>query len=311
MKARARAYCSSANLGSGFDVLAVALDAYYDEVWVEAEPTNYTHVEVAEIRGPHSRSVPGKGNTAQVAVEKLLEKVGIAARVELGIWKGVPVGRGLGSSGATAAAAVAAVIQALGLRVSKEVAAQAAGEGERASAGEPHYDNSSASLLGGVAVVCSLDPLRVYAFEPEKELRFVIAVPQVDLGKRKTEKMRKVLPRTVTLRKHVEASARLAALLLGLRRGDPELVGIGMRDDIVEPARAPLIPAYERAVKYAYQAGAAGVTISGAGPSIIALCRKAAAPIERALREAYEEEGIQVEVRAARPAPLRRGLEAN
>lgn len=305
MKAKARAYCSSANLGSGFDILAVALDAYYDEVWAKAEPSSQVNVEVVEISGPYSQGVPGEGNTAQMAVKSLLEKAGVTARVELGVWKGVPVGKGLGSSGATAAAAVAAVVQALGLKVPREIAAQAAGEGEKVSAGEPHYDNSSASLLGGVAVVYGLNPLKVYSFEPARELCFVVAVPQIDMGDRKTEKMRRVLPKTITLRKHVEASARLAALILGLQRGNPELVGLGMRDEIVEPARAPLIPAYERAVKYAYHAGAAGVAISGAGPSIIALCREDSATIEEALKRAYEEEGIPIEIKAARLAPLR------
>ncbi|HFC49676.1 MAG TPA: homoserine kinase [Thermofilum sp.] len=305
MKSRARAYCSSANLGSGFDVLAVALDAYYDEVWAEAEPAEQTRVEVVEVVGPYSAGVPRESNTAQIAVESLMRKLNVYARVELGIWKGVPVGSGLGSSGAAAAAAVVAVIKALNLEVSRDIAAKAAGEGERGSAEEPHYDNSSASLFGGIAVIYSLDPLKVYSFSPTKELQFVIAIPRVDLGDKKTKKMRSVLPRSITLKSHVEASAKLAALILGLQLGDPELVGIGMKDYIVEPRRAPLIPAYHKAASYALEAGAAGISISGAGPSLIALCHDKSDPIRDALRTAYEEEGIAVDVKKTRPAPLR------
>lgn len=298
-----RAYCSSANLGSGFDVVAVALDAYYDEAWVEVEEAPETEVCIAEIRGPYSGDVPYRDNTVVGALKHLFRLMNLNARAYVKLWKGIPVGKGLGSSGASAAAAVGAAARALEIALPTERAVEAAGRGEIASAGAPHYDNVSASLLGGVSVLYSLRPIRVFSFTPRKKLEFVLAIPGCSTPHRKTELMRSVVPRTIGLESHVANSGRLAALVLGLYLGDARLVGSGMADCIVEPARAPYVPAYDRVRKHALEAGARGVAISGAGPSVIAICDGDSYGVKGAIEEAYIEEGIDVEVTVACPVP--------
>ncbi|MEB3845980.1 MAG: hypothetical protein GSR83_02920, partial [Desulfurococcales archaeon] len=99
VKVRARAYSSSANLGPGFDTLGIALDAFFDEitVWENGEG----RIVVEEIAGPYSGLVRPNGNTAARAVREFLLMTGRQGiGVSMRIWKGVPPGRGLGSSGA-------------------------------------------------------------------------------------------------------------------------------------------------------------------------------------------------------------------
>ena len=305
MRGYARAYCSSANLGSGFDVVAVALDAFYDEVWIEVEEASETSVEIVDVKGPYAGEVSRRENTVIEALEYFLRRRGVNAKVYVELWKGVPVGKGVGSSGASAAAAIGAFIDALSLEVSVHEAVEAAGYGEKASAGTPHFDNVSASFLGGVAVIYSFDPLRVFSFTPKKRLEFVLAMPKIEVPYRKTEVMRKVLPDKVALKEHVWNSGRLAALILGLYIGDTKLVGAGMMDYIVEPARIRYVPAYHRVRDYALEAGARGIALSGAGPSILVLCEDNASEVRRAVEEAYSEEGVDSEVRVAHPVPAK------
>ncbi|RLE69935.1 MAG: homoserine kinase [Thermoprotei archaeon] len=305
MRGYFRAYCSSANLGSGFDVIAVALDAFYDEVWIEIEEASETSVEIVDIRGPYAEEIPHKNNTVIEAVKYFLKKRRINARVYVELWKGIPVGKGVGSSGASAAAAIGALIDAFNLNVSEDEAIEAAGYGEKVSAGTPHFDNVSASFLGGVAVIYSFKPLKVFSFTPRKRLEFVLAIPKVKVPYKKIELMRKVLPDNVTLRKHVLNSGRLAALILGLCTGNTELIGAGMKDYIVEPARIRYVPAYHRVRDYAFEAEARGIALSGAGPSILVLCKGNTSEVRKAVEEAYSEEGIDSEVRVTYPVPAR------
>ena len=299
---RFRAYCSSANLGPGFDVAAVALDAFYDEVELRVEEGS-GRVFVEEVSGPHSRHVSRTRNTAEAAVEHLLSKLSLDVDVYMKVWKGVPVGRGLGSSGATAAAAVGGVSKALSLEVPVEVLVEAAGAGEEVSAGSPHYDNVSASLLGGFVIIYSTKPLRVVRFEVDAT--FVLAVPKVKPPKGKTKLMREVLPKEVSVESLVHNVGRAMALTAGLLSGDPELAGRGMHDVVVEPARAPLIPCYREVREAALEAGALGVAVSGAGPSMLALVRgpEEASRVSKAVAEAYRRCGVEAETVVAKPAP--------
>jgi len=209
----------------------------------------------------------------------------------------------LGSSGATAAAAVGGLSEALSLRVPVEVLVEAAGAGEEVSAGSPHYDNVSASLLGGFVVIYSVKPLKVVRFNVEAT--FVLAVPDVEPPKEKTRLMREVVPNEVPLQALVHNVGRAMALTAGLLSGNPKLAGEGMRDAVVEPARARLIPCYEAVREAALKAGAVGVAVSGAGPSMLALVGgpEDVPRVSEAVAEAYRGCGLRADIVAARPAP--------
>jgi len=258
-------------------------------------------------------SVPGgERNTAHGAALAVLRKAGLSAsdvRVEIEVAKGVEPGVGLGSSGATAAAAAYALNEALGSPLSTAELVEAAGEGEAVAAGTPHYDNVAASLLGGVAVVVSRSPLRVVRLEPPEGLLVVLAVPRgaVEVpGERKTEFFRGVLPSHVTLSEAVEQCSAAAEFLVGLMLGDLEALGRAVsRGGVVEASRGRLIRGYWEVKRRALESGALGVNIAGAGPSVFALAREGEArAVAEAVREAFAEAGVEAEVRVLRPEPV-------
>jgi len=266
---RVRAYSSSANLGPGFDVLSVALNAYYDEV--EARLSGSPGVRVAGVEGPYAEG-SGGARSAAAAVEALLGGAGVeGVGVELRVYKGVPPGRGLGSSGASAAAAVVAVNELLGLGLPAEELVAYAGEGERVSAGAPHYDNVAASILGGL-VVASRGRRGLRLFRAPLDAVFAVLTPLYPVPEGKTGVMRSVLPREVPLSDAVRNFGRAAGIVAAAYTGDLEAFGELMSmDEIVEPRRAPHVRCYREVREAAFKAGALGFALSGAGPSMIAL----------------------------------------
>jgi homoserine kinase len=300
---RVVAFSSSANLGPGFDALAVALDAFYDIV--EARLEHDTRgVVVERVEGVYASGIPTKGNTAAAAAWRLLQLLGVRdVGIVLRVRKGIPPGRGLGSSGASAAAAVVAVSRLLGVNPPLELLLEAAGYGEQMASGTPHYDNVAASLLGGMIVVAEVEG-RLVASSIKVDATFVVGVPLVEVPEGKTGIMRKVLPPRVELGRAVANWQRLALLVASMARGDYSLAGkLMMGDEIVEPARAPYIPCYGEARRAALEAGAYGVTISGAGPSLIALVDPGKSrDVASAIHQAYRDCGVEALVRIARVA---------
>ncbi|MFN4046131.1 MAG: homoserine kinase, partial [Acidilobaceae archaeon] len=233
VRVKARAYSSSANLGSGFDILAVALDPYYDEVLVDVERGSGL-VKVTSVSGPYGGLVDESENNIVVfAVKLLMERFRISdLNVSISLWKGIPVSMGLGGSGASAVAAVAAAGKAMGLDLDHTTIAEIGGAAEAFVAGDPHFDNASASSFGGLIVMLSSrPPIVVRSFKPEGVF-FVVSAPKVSPLTGKTMIMRSVLPKSIDLKAHVEAGSRLSSLLYGLITGDLEALSIGLNDVI-------------------------------------------------------------------------------
>ncbi|MDE1842476.1 MAG: homoserine kinase [Thaumarchaeota archaeon] len=264
----ARAPSSTANLGPGFDVFGLALDAYYDEVQI-------TKKEGVQIIIESSDSVPlePEKNSAGIVIMEMSKKFKIKTGLLVKIKKGVPAGFGMGSSAASAAAAAVAFNSLFDLNLDQNTLVEFAGMGERASAGSIHYDNVSASVLGGFVIVRT-DPLDVIKIEPPKDLVLCVAIPKIIVPKKKTKVSRGVLPQQVKLHDHVRNLANAAAIAAGFINKDVELLGRSIKDIIVEPARKHMIPGFDNVKKNALQAGALGVTISGAGPSVISFTLK-------------------------------------
>ncbi|MGC8583437.1 MAG: homoserine kinase [Thermoproteus sp.] len=286
-----RAPSTSANLGSGFDVVAVAHDAYFAEAYVSVGSGCGVYVKFKGFD-------PGPDNTVVRAFDRLFASLGICRGVEVEVVNNIPIARGLGSSGASAVAALSAFVREAGLEVDPRVVVEAAGHGESAAAGSPHFDNVAGAAFGGAVVITSLSPLDLVRFSPR--LTFVVGVPEIPPMPNKTKAMREVLPKSVEFPTYVRQISRVAALVAGLARSDPGLVARGMQDEVVEAARAPLVPGYGRARKYALEAGALAVALSGAGPSVIALVDdKNADAVKDAVLKAYAEEGLKAEARVA------------
>lgn len=266
-----RAPSSTANLGPGFDVFGLALDAFYDEVRLE-KSDHGIRIQSSDI----IPLVPEK-NSAGLVVKEMAKKFKIKSGVVLKIKKGVPAGFGMGSSAASAAAAAVAFDALFDLNLDSNTLVEFAGMGERASAGSVHYDNVAASTLGGFVIVRT-DPLDVIKIEPPSELVLCVAIPKIKVPVKKTQVSRSVLPKQVKLSDSVRNMSNAAAIVAGFMRKDVGMIGTSIKDIIVEPARQHLIPGFSQVKENALHAGALGVTISGAGPSVIAFTSRSSDP---------------------------------
>jgi len=254
---------STANLGPGFDVFGLALDAFFDKIIITKKGKG--------IKIITSDSVPvnPKKNTAGVVVSELAKKFKIRSGLEIKIKKGVPAGFGVGSSAASAAAATVAMNRLFNLKLDNNSLVKFAGVGEKASAGSIHYDNVAASVLGGFVIVRA-DPLDVIRIEPPSDLVLCVAIPDLKVPAKKTKVSRSVVPKKIKMTDGIANLSNAAAIVAGFMKKDSILIGKSVRDVIVEPARQHMIPGFTQVKKNALAAGANGVTISGAGPSVIA-----------------------------------------
>jgi len=321
---RARAYCSSANLGPGFDVFGIALDAFYDEVTVSVPRSNTNSGAItitntgggggatnAKARGKKARSplppTDPDANTAGLVARSMLRRHGITDDIAITIRKGVPTGLGLGSSAASAAAAAVACDRLFGLRQDKTALVESAGRGEEASAGTIHYDNVAASVVGGFVLVRPSDPIAVAGFPVMPDLRFCLAIPDIATPDKKTKVSRGVLPKKVRLGDAVQNLANASLLAASLAAGDASMLGRGITSDVIaEPARKHMIPGFDDVKRGALDAGAKEVMISGAGPSVIAVMHGSPPPQRRRIAEAmaagFEGAGVRCRTVTCRAA---------
>lgn len=264
-----RAPSSTANLGPGFDVFGLAVDAFFDEITLTKMKSGISIITEDNVpTNPDS-------NTAGLVVKNMIKKFQIKDGIEIKIKKGVPAGFGMGSSAASAAATVIAFDKMYGLKLDENTLVEFAGTGEKASAGSIHYDNVAASVLGGFVIVRT-DPLNVIKIEPPTNLRMCVAIPKLEVPKKKTKVSRGVIPKKVRLIDSIANLSNAAAIVAGFMKKDPKMIGNSIKDVIVEPARQHMIPGFVKVKENALNAGALGVTISGAGPSVIAFSESSA-----------------------------------
>jgi homoserine kinase len=264
-----KAPSSTANLGPGFDVFGLAIDAFYDTVTLTKTKNGITIITDDNVP-----TNPEK-NTAGLVVKNMKEKFKIKDGIEIKIKKGIPAGYGMGSSAASAAATAVAFDKLFGLKLNGNSLVEFAGSGEKASAGTIHYDNVAASVLGGFVIV-KTNPLDVIRIDPPTNLRMCVAVPTINVPKKKTKVSRGVIPKKIKLSDSILNLSNAAAIVAGFMKKDSEIIGNSIKDVIVEPARQHMIPGFTKVKENAIKAGALGVTISGAGPSVIAFSKSSA-----------------------------------
>ena len=282
-----RAPATSANLGSGFDVFGVALDRPADILAVEA--ADRTTIEVTGSGSKYIPEDPAK-NTAGVVAQAL------DAPARITIDKGVRPSSGLGSSAASAAGAAVALNALYDRGLSKEELVRVAAEGEAAVSGEAHADNVAPAIFGGFTIATEEGITAVDASIP-----LVACLPEAVVS---TRRARGVLPEELTLSELTETVGRAATLTAGMFRNDPTLVGRGMRGGVVTPARAALIEGYDAVGDAALEAGATGVTVSGAGPTVIAACRESdRAAVASGMVDAFEGAGVEARAYQTRIGP--------
>jgi len=237
-------------------------------------------------------------NGACVVCLAMAKQLVVKKEIIVELDKRVPIGLGMGSSGASAAAAAVAMNELLGLGLSSDELIFYAGKGEGVTSGFPHYDNVAASILGGFVVVrggASRKPTAV-KFDPPAGLSVCVATPVVSLPSRKTEYARSLLPKSVPLETLVANVANASLMVSGFAKKDIKLIGKGMTDKAVEQARKQMIPGYDLVRSRAIAAGADGVCISGAGPSMLAIADKRLTQPKKVLEAmiaAFGKEGVK------------------
>jgi homoserine kinase len=239
-----RVPATSANLGPGYDVLAAALQLYLE---LEVEETGTFAVET-DLDVPDDRR-----NLCVRAFERLHPPDDFTFR----IGSQIPLEGGLGSS----AAAIVA-----GLMAADHVFELDADVLSLATEMEGHPDNVAAAMLGGF-VICGAGPPA--AFPAPAGLEAVLVVPPDPV---RTRHARAVLPETVPMADAVFNVAHASTLVLGLARGDLDLIARGLDDRLHQPHREHLYPRSVELLRRANALGALGATISGAGPAVLVWC---------------------------------------
>ena len=189
--------------------------------------------------------------------------------LRISIDKGIPLGSGIGGSAASAVAAVVAANALLPRQLTPAELFPYALAGEAVASGAVHGDNVAPSLFGGLVLVRSADPPDVVPLPAPAALRCVLVLPELSLN---TRDARAVLPLEVPLHDVIQQCANLAGVVAGCFTSDLALTGRSLRDCLVEPHRARLIPGFAEVQRAAMDAGALGCSISGAGPSLFAWC---------------------------------------
>lgn len=289
------------NFGPGLDVLGCALTGARDEVIAEWSQT--AGITILDAGHPQLPNDPTK-NTASIAAAAVMRAAtsrgvrlshpGIAFTIK----KGLPLSGGQGGSAASAVAgavAANALIWPIDSGLQQNELLACALEGEQAVAGR-HLDNIAPSLLGGIVLVRSLNPIEVVKIPAPTGLRIVLATPTQQLT---TMRARSVLPMEVPRSIVVHQLAQVAAIIAACHSNDLALLGRAMDDRIAEPARLSLLPGFADAKLSALAAGSLGVSISGAGPTAFALSDSeiAASKIAHEMQSAYQRAGLVCTVR--------------
>ncbi len=254
---------SIGNVATGFDIVGHSIDGPVDRVTARRieEP-------VVRLRGQTGvvtdlPTDPGR-NTALRALDVFRTEQRLPFGFEIDLVKGIPLGSGMGGSAASAVAALVAANGLLDAPVGAEDLYPFALEGEAAASGGRHGDNVGPMLLGGVTLATSN---RLIRLPVPKGLTCVLVHPHLVL---ETRRARAALAGPYAISDFVPQSAGLAQLMVGLFTGDLDSIRAGLRDVLVEPRRAHLIPGFAEVKKAALDGGALGASISGGGPSVFA-----------------------------------------
>lgn len=286
---------SVANVAVGYDHLGFAMELPGDEVLVrEGAAAGLVISKITGDKKQLSRVI--QENTAGMAAHSFLQDIGAMDEpIDMEIRKKMPFGSGMGSSAASAAAAVYAVSKFLKTGHTKRQLLKYAVAGEQVADGAWHADNVAPSLIGGMVLIrdnATLDLIRIHV---PRHITVLVIYPHVRLL---TRESRAVLADTVPFTDAVQQTANMGAFVAGMFNSDLGLVKRSLQDLLVEPQRKHMIPCYDVIRDIAYKEDILGFNISGAGPSMFALCEntRAVDNIKEAVSRVYADEGIDVDM---------------
>ncbi|WP_341525425.1 homoserine kinase [Nostoc sp. UHCC 0302] len=280
---------TTANLGPGFDCIGAALKLYNKFKFTRLEEggliINVTGTEAERVQTDESNLL----YQAFVNFYQHIEQTPPAVKIEIQL--GVPLARGLGSSATAIVGGLVAANQLAGAPLSQLQVM------ELAIATEGHPDNVVPALLGGCRLAASSGGGWEICDVPwHGDVVAIVAIPDFELS---TQEARRVLPTEVSRADAIFNTAHLGLLLRGLETGKGEWLRAALQDRLHQPYRKVLIPGYDAVNIAAVTAGAYGMVISGAGPTLLALADKLhSEAVETAISTAWKEEGITAEVRS-------------
>jgi len=271
---------SSANLGPGFDTIGIALD-----LRLRATVRAGADYRLTFVPGPHAPTHSGFADEIERGLSSILgaERPAIAIEVE----NPIPLGKGLGSSAAAGVlgASIAArfVEPQVDLRTLTRIVTDLEG----------HPDNALPALLGGIVIAAQRgeDAPSYLRFEPPAGIRAIVAIPNIDLP---TAEARAILPERYRKEDAVYNVQRAALLAASLASGDFAHLRVAMGDRFHQPYRSAFVPGLAECLRIEAD-GLLGIALSGAGPSVLALCSGNGPAIAAAMREAFTRHKIDCE----------------
>ncbi len=279
-KVRLRIPASTSNIGPGFDTLGLALNLYN---YLEMEETAEGIVVHYEGEGAERLGeIPPEESLPYRAAKEVFQLVGHSPRgLKVSLINNIPLGRGLGSSGAVCVGSIAAAFLLAGLKLTPHLILRIALQFER------HPDNITPSLMGGFTVSCVVQG-RVFFVKipPTFSFKVVAIVPELELS---TQDSRKVLASQISFEDAQFNINRVALLVAGFATGNPGVLMEGLQDRLHQPYRAGLLPGLYEVFDEGYLMGALGCFLSGAGSSIIALTQTNARQIGRRMSMLWQK----------------------
>ena len=279
-----------ANFGPGFDMFALALEGPSNVLRIR--PAGRGDIVIRIIGGNPDLPTKPEENTAGLAALHFFRKTGADGGADIEIDIGMPTCAGLGSSAASAVAAVFGLDKLYRTGLAPRDIIELASQGEAASGGTPHADNVAACALGGFVFVRSTRPLHVEKF-------LVPPIPVVvRVRKKDRTTTRGLIPAEFSLSRVKEQMADCAAVIHAVLKGDIKDIGASInRDHISEPVRSRSIPGYDDLKKKILETGAFGCNVCGGGSSVFAVCaEEKLAAVAAAMRNFRDPDGAEPEV---------------
>lgn len=285
-----------ANVGPGFDVFGFALEGAGDTVDLRKSPS--PGVRITSISGDGGRlPLDAERNAASAVVARMLREAGADFGAVMRLRKGIPLESGMGSSSASSVAGAVAANALLNDKFNEARLLEFCRFGESVACGTGHADNVAPALLGGFILIRKDERgEEIVRLKAPGSWRAVVVHPRLSLS---TREARRVLPKQVTLSSLTGNLSNAAAVIAALMNRDLGLFGRAMMGDgVVEPARQGLIAHYPAVKRAGLAAGAKGVVISGAGPSVFALVANSdqAREVGKAIARAWKTHGVQTDI---------------
>lgn len=271
---------SSANLGPGFDTIGIALD-----LRLRATVRESREYALRFLEGPHAPTHAGFADEIERGLSAILGSARPAITIE--VENPIPLGKGLGSSAAAGVLGASIAARFVEPEVDEVTMTRIVTDLEG------HPDNALPALLGGIVVAAQRgeDAPSYLRFEPPPGVRAIVAIPDIDLP---TAEARAILPERYRKEDAVYNVQRAALLAASLASGDFRHLRVAMADRFHQPYRSAFVPGLAECLRIEAD-GLLGIALSGAGPSVLALCSTNGPSIAAAMREEFTRHKIACE----------------